>query len=146
MILEDLLLLRFRGTVRPVPLRLCDGVPGECRKRELGVVPQVEPPFVTVAVRAGQGHQDVVVTPTLLHLEVGAIDRRRLRTLLQSGEPEEVPEKVPVGNNIEAPLAHSLKHSHLLDAIQVEMLELEPVLKQHPADEPTGRDEEVALV
>jgi hypothetical protein len=67
MILEDFLLLRFRGTIRPVPPRLCDGVPGERQKRELEVIPQVEPPLVPADVQAGQGHRDVVVTSALLH-------------------------------------------------------------------------------
>jgi hypothetical protein len=36
---KDLLLLLLRGAIRPTPPRLCDGVPGERRERELGVVP-----------------------------------------------------------------------------------------------------------
>jgi hypothetical protein len=54
-ILEDLLLLLLRGAVSPVPPRLADGVPGERRQLKLGVIPQVEPPLVSAAVRAGQG-------------------------------------------------------------------------------------------
>jgi hypothetical protein len=33
-----------------------------------------------------------------------------------------------------------------LDIVQVEILELQPILEQHPADEPTGGDGEAALV
>jgi hypothetical protein len=138
-ILEDFLLLRLRGAVRPVPPRLCDGVPSECQ-RELGVVQQVEPPLVLVAVRVGQHHRDVVVTPALLHPEVGAADRRRSGAILQAGETEEVPEKVPVGTDSEVPLTHCLESSHLLDVVRVEMLELQSVLEQHPADEPPDED------
>jgi hypothetical protein len=101
---------------------------------------------VPAAVRAGQGHQDVVITPALLHPQVGAADRRRVGAILQVGEPEEVPEKVPVGTGSEVPLAHRLERSYLLDVVRVEMLELQPVLKQHPADESTGEDGEAAPV
>jgi hypothetical protein len=55
MILKDLLLVRLCGVVGPVPPRLADGVPGERRQRELGVVLQVEPPLVLAVVRAGPG-------------------------------------------------------------------------------------------
>jgi hypothetical protein len=51
-----------------------------------------------------------------------------------------------VGTDIEVPLAHRLERSHLLDAVRVEVLELQPILKQHPADESTGGDGEAALV
>jgi hypothetical protein len=44
-LLEHLLLLRLRGTMGPVRSRLPDGVLGERQQRELGVVPQVEPPL-----------------------------------------------------------------------------------------------------
>jgi hypothetical protein len=91
-ILDDLLLLRLRGAVRPVPPRLRNGVPGVYWERELRVVPQIEPPLVPATVRAGQGHRDVVVAPTLLHPEVGIADRHRPGTLLQARELEEVPE------------------------------------------------------
>jgi hypothetical protein len=33
-----------------------------------------------------------------------------------------------------------------LDTVRVEVLELQPVRKQHPSDEPAGGDGEVALV
>jgi hypothetical protein len=51
--LEHLLLLYLGGAIRPVPLRLCNGASDVCRKHVLGVVPQVEPPSVSAAVRAG---------------------------------------------------------------------------------------------
>jgi hypothetical protein len=51
-----------------------------------------------------------------------------------------------VGTDIEVPLAHRLERSHLLDVVRVEVLELQPILKQHPADESTGGDGEAALV
>jgi hypothetical protein len=44
------------------------------------------------------------------------------------------------------PLTHRLERSHLLDAVRVEMLELQPILVQHPADKLTGGDGEAALV
>jgi hypothetical protein len=50
MILEDLLLSRLHGTIRPVRLRLTDGVSGERRKRELSVILHVEPPLVSAVV------------------------------------------------------------------------------------------------
>jgi hypothetical protein len=53
---------------------------------------------------------------------------------------------VPVGIDFEVPLAHRLERSHLLDAVRVYMLELQPVLEQPPADEPPGGDKEAALV
>jgi hypothetical protein len=97
-------------------------------------------------VRAGQGHWDVDVAPGLLHPEIGAADRRRSGAILQAGEPEEVLEEVPMGADSEVPLAHRLERRHLLDIVQVEILELQPILEQHPADEPTGGDGEAALV
>jgi hypothetical protein len=45
-----------------------------------------------------------------------------------------------MGTNSKVPLAHRLERSRLLDVVRFEMLELEPVLEQHPADEPTGED------
>jgi hypothetical protein len=108
-ILEDLLLLRLRGAVRPVPPRLADGISGERRKRELRGVPQIEPPFVSVAIRAGQGRRDVVITPALLHPEVGAANHRRLGAILQARELEEVPEEVPMRTDSQVPFAHRLK-------------------------------------
>jgi hypothetical protein len=53
---------------------------------------------------------------------------------------------VPIGTNFEVPLAHHLERRHLLDAVRVEVLELMPILEQHPADEPPDRDGEAALV
>jgi hypothetical protein len=48
---------------------------------------------VPAAVRAGQGHRDVVIAPALLHLEVGAADRGRPGTLLQSRKLKEIMKK-----------------------------------------------------
>jgi hypothetical protein len=79
--------------VRPLPLQLRDGGPGVRRERELGVIPQVEPPLVLAAVRAGQRHWDVVIATTLLRPEIGAADRRRAGAIPQVGEPEEVLER-----------------------------------------------------
>jgi hypothetical protein len=101
---------------------------------------------VPATVQAGQGHQDVVVAPTLLHPEIGAADRCRSGAILQAGEPEEVLEEVPMGTDSEVPLAHCFERHHLLDAVRVEVLELKPILEQHPADEPTGGDGEAALM
>jgi hypothetical protein len=89
---------------------------------------------VLATVRAGQGRQDVVITPALLHPEVGGADSRRPGTLLQARELEEVPEKVLMGTNSQVPLAHCLERYHLLDAVQVEMLQLESVLEENSAD------------
>jgi hypothetical protein len=55
-------------------------------------------------------------------------------------------EEVPMGTNAEIPLAHRLKRIHLLDALRVQVLELQPILEQHPTNEPVGRDGEAALV
>jgi hypothetical protein len=41
---------------------------------------------VPAAIRAGQGHRDVVVALALLHPEVGAANRRRPGSLLQAHE------------------------------------------------------------
>jgi hypothetical protein len=54
--LEHLLLLFLGGAIRLVPLRLHDGAPGVRRERELGVVPQIEPPLVSTTVRASRHH------------------------------------------------------------------------------------------
>jgi hypothetical protein len=82
----------------------------------------------------------------LLHLDIGTADRRRAGAILQAGEPEEVLEEVSMGTDAEIPLAHHFEHGHLLDAIRVEVLELQPILEQHPADEPAGEDREATLV
>jgi hypothetical protein len=47
-----------------------------------------------------------------------------------------------MGTNSKVPLAHHFERRHLLDAVQVEVLELKPVPEQHPADEPPGGDGE----
>jgi hypothetical protein len=82
---------------------------------------------VLAAVRAGQRHWDVVVAAALLRLKVGVADRRRAGAVPQAGEPEEILEQVPVGTNAEVPLVHRSEHSHLLDAVRVEVLELQPI-------------------
>jgi hypothetical protein len=41
---------------------------------------------------------------------------------------------MPVGADAEVPLAHRLERNHLLDAVWVEVLELQPIREQHPAD------------
>jgi hypothetical protein len=64
----------------------------------------------------------------------------------QVGEPEEVLEEVPMGADTEVPLAHHFERSHLLDAVRVEVLELQPIREQHPMDEPASGDRETALV
>jgi hypothetical protein len=51
-----------------------------------------------------------------------------------------------MGTDSEVPLAHSFERHHLFDAVRVEVLELKPILEQHPADEPTGGDGEAALM
>jgi hypothetical protein len=51
-----------------------------------------------------------------------------------------------VRTDAEEPLAHCLKGSHLLDAVRVEVLELQPVCEQHSLDEPAGGDGEATLV
>jgi hypothetical protein len=70
---EHLLLLLLGGAICLVPLRLRDGAPGERRERELGVIPQVEPPLVPAAVRAGQRHW--VRRPMFLISVINANDR-----------------------------------------------------------------------
>jgi hypothetical protein len=51
-----------------------------------------------------------------------------------------------MGTYSQIPLAHHLKHHHLLDAVRVEMLQLKPVLDQNSAGEPPGGDGEAALM
>jgi hypothetical protein len=46
-----------------------------------------------------------------------------------------------MGTDSKVPLAHRLKRSHLLDVVWVEVLKLQPVLEQHPADEPPAGTE-----
>jgi hypothetical protein len=41
---------------------------------------------------------------------------------------------VLMGTNSQVPLAHCLERYHLLDAVQVEMLQLESVLEENSAD------------
>jgi hypothetical protein len=55
-------------------------------------------------------------------------------------------EEVPAGADAEVPLAHRFERSHLLDAIRVEVLELQPIREQHPTNEPAGGHGEAALV
>jgi hypothetical protein len=50
-----------------------------------------------------------------------------------------------MGTNPRYP-AHRLERSHLLDAIRVEVLQLEPVLEEDAADEPPSGNREAALV
>jgi hypothetical protein len=82
----------------------------------------------------------------LLRPEVSAADRRRARAISQAGEPEEVLEQGPVGDDAKVSLAHCFERIHLLDAVRIEVLELQPVREQHPANEPVRRDREAALV
>jgi hypothetical protein len=51
-----------------------------------------------------------------------------------------------LGADAKVLLAHHFEGGHLLDVVRVHVLELQPVREQHPADEPTGRDREAALV
>jgi hypothetical protein len=44
------------------------------------------------------------------------------------------------------PFTHYFKGSHLLDVVRVEVLKLQPVHEQHPADKPAGGGGEAALV
>jgi hypothetical protein len=53
---------------------------------------------------------------------------------------------VPVGTDAEVPLTHRFKHDHLLDAIRVEVLELQSIREQHPTDEPADGDGEATLM
>jgi hypothetical protein len=55
-------------------------------------------------------------------------------------------EQVPVRADAKEPLAHHFERGHLLDTFRVEVLELQPVREQHPADEPASGDGEAALV
>jgi hypothetical protein len=101
---------------------------------------------VPTAIRAGQHQRDVVVVAALLRPEIGAADCRRAGAIPQAGESKEILEQVLVGANAEVPLAHRFKCGHLLDVVWVEVLELQPGCEQHPVDEPTGGDGEVALM
>jgi hypothetical protein len=51
-----------------------------------------------------------------------------------------------MGTDSQVPLAHRLECHHLLDAVQVEMLQLESVLEENSAEEPPGGDGEAVLV
>jgi hypothetical protein len=51
-----------------------------------------------------------------------------------------------VGDDAKVSLTHCFERIHLLDAVRIEVLELQPVREQHPANEPVGRDREAALV
>jgi hypothetical protein len=96
---------------------------------------------VPATVRSGQRHRDVVVAAALLHPKVGTANRRRTGSLPQAGEPEEVPEQMPLCNDAEEPLSHCLEGSHLLDAVRVEVLELRPIHEQHSSDDqPAGTE------
>jgi hypothetical protein len=53
-IFEHPLLLRLWRTISPAPQRIRDGVPGERWQRDLGVIPEIEIPLVSAAVRASQ--------------------------------------------------------------------------------------------
>jgi hypothetical protein len=53
---------------------------------------------------------------------------------------------MPVSTYAEEPLAHCLEGSELLDAVRVEVLELQPVREQHFSDEPVGGDGKATLV
>jgi hypothetical protein len=53
---------------------------------------------------------------------------------------------MPVHTDAKEPLAHRFKSGHLLDVVRVEVLKLQPVHEQHPADKPAGGDGEAALV
>jgi hypothetical protein len=101
---------------------------------------------VPATVRASQHHRDVVIAAALLPPEIGAADRCRVGAIPQAGEPEEVLEEVPMGADAEVPLAHRFECSHLLDAVRVEVLELQPIREQHPTDEPAGGDREAAFM
>jgi hypothetical protein len=46
----------------------------------------------------------------------------------------------------QVPLARRLERHHLLDAVRIEVLELQPILQEHRADEPPGVDGEATLV
>jgi hypothetical protein len=88
-ILEDLLLLCLREVVRPFPQ--CTP---EVRTRGSSA-DRTTPCASRCSSRSG--------TPALLHLEVGAADRHRPRTLLQACELEEIPKKVPMGTDSQVP-------------------------------------------
>jgi hypothetical protein len=63
----------------------------------------------------------------LLHVEISTANGLRAGAVPQAGEPEEILEEVPVGADAEVPFAHRFECSHLLDAIRVEVLELQPI-------------------
>jgi hypothetical protein len=46
-----------------------------------------------------------------------------------------------VGSHSKVPLAQRLERCHLLDAVRIEVLELQPILKEHHADERPARTE-----
>jgi hypothetical protein len=101
---------------------------------------------VSTTVRVGQHHQDVVVVAALLHPEISTADRRRTGAIPQAGEPEEILGQRLVGADAKVPLANRFKCGPLLEVVWVEVLELQPVRKQHHANEPVGADGEAALV
>jgi hypothetical protein len=51
-----------------------------------------------------------------------------------------------MGTDSQVPLAQRLKCCHLLDAVRVEVLQLEPVLVEDRSDEPPHGDGEATLV
>jgi hypothetical protein len=51
-----------------------------------------------------------------------------------------------VGANAEVPLIYCFERIHLLDVVRIEVLELQPIREQHPANESAGGDGEAALV
>jgi hypothetical protein len=53
---------------------------------------------------------------------------------------------MPVHADAKESLTHHFKSSHLLDAVRVEVLKLQPVREQHAADKPASGDGEAALV
>jgi hypothetical protein len=60
-------------------------------------------------------------------LEISAADRHGTGAIPQAGEPEEVLEQGPVGADAKVPLAHRFECGHLLHAVRIEVLELQPV-------------------
>jgi hypothetical protein len=69
-------------------------------------------------------------------MKVGAANRHRAGAFPEKGEPEEVLEQMPVRADAKKPFAHHFKGGHLLDVVRDEVLKLQPVREQHPADEP----------
>jgi hypothetical protein len=51
-----------------------------------------------------------------------------------------------MGTDSQVPLTHRLERRQLLDAVRIEVLELEAILEEDSTDEPPGRDGEAALV